>query len=47
MDNPTLIKIGGTIIVVFMLWLMYLIIRNLKGGSIGIEGGDVYEFLRR
>ena len=47
MENSTLIKIGVVVVIIFILWMAYVIVRDLKGGSLGIDGGDILEFFKK
>ena len=46
MDNNTLILWAIVIIILWVCWIVYLVIRKLKADAF-ISGGDVIEYFRR
>jgi len=44
-SNQTLMRFGVVVILIFIAWIVFMIIRKLKGDVINKE--DVYEYLRK
>lgn len=44
-SNKTLIRIGVMVILIFTAWMIFMIIRKLKGDVIKRE--DIYEYLKK
>lgn len=45
LENQTLIRIGTVIVLLFIVWMIIMIIRRLRGDVTNKE--DIYEYFRR